>query len=250
MVTYKEFEIIKHLLRSQEKTPGAFLSYLDHNLRYPVFDSCKEVLELIAALQNKGYLTDNLAVTELALREIEPCRVKNAFILAAGGSDISAKSVYSMPKGLYQKNDETLIERQIRQLQEAGITDIHVVVGIKKEMYFYLEEKCGVTLEINPYPKKNNIYSIYAIADLLDNSYICNCDNYFADNPFFPYEYASFHATVHKDNASQELLVRKNESDRITRVYNGSKGVSGECVYGHAYFDAGFSARDAPVCDR
>lgn len=81
MVTYKEFEIIKHLLRSQEKTPGAFLSYLDHNLRYPVFDSCKEVLELIAALQNKGYLTDNLAVTELALREIEPCRVKNAFIL-------------------------------------------------------------------------------------------------------------------------------------------------------------------------
>ena len=65
-----------------------------------------------------------------------------------------------MPKGLYQKNGETLIERQIRQLKEAGIEDIHVVVGIKKEMYFYLEEKCGVTLEINPYPKKNNIYSI------------------------------------------------------------------------------------------
>ena len=139
MVTYKEFELIKHLLRFQGTTPGAFLSYLDQNLRYPVFESCKEVLDLIAELQTKGYLNDDLEVTELARREIQPCRVKNAFILAAGGSDISAKSVYSMPKGLYQKNGETLIERQIRQLKEAGIEDIHVVVGIKKEMYFYLE---------------------------------------------------------------------------------------------------------------
>lgn len=67
-----------------------------------------------------------------------------------------------------------------------------------------------------PLPKKNNIYSIYAIADQLDNSYICNCDNYFADNPFFPYEYDAFHATVRMDNSAQELLVRSNESGRIT----------------------------------
>lgn len=242
MVTYKEFEIIKHLMLFQGNTTGAFLAYLDQNLHYPVFSSPKEVLTLIARLQRKGYLND-LEVTEFARKELEPCRVKNAFILAAGGSDVSAKSVYSMPKGLYKKNGETLIERQIRQLQEAGIERIYVVVGIKKEMYFFLEDIPGVTLEINPYPKKNNIYSIFAIADLLDNSYICNCDNYFAANPFFPYEYNAFHATVHKDDAAQELLVRKNESGRITHVYSGRKGHGGECVYGHAYFDRGFSAR-------
>lgn len=242
MVTYKEFEIIKYLMQFQGNTNGAFLAFLDQHLHYPVFSSPKEVLTLMATLQRKGYL-DDFTVTEFARKELEPCRVKSAFILAAGGSDISAKSVYSMPKGLYKKNGETLIERQIRQLQEAGIEDIHVVVGIKKEMYFFLEEKCGVTLEINPYPKKNNIYSIFAIADLLDNSYICNCDNYFASNPFFPYEYNAFHATVHMDDASQELLVRKNESGRITQVYNGGKGIGGECVYGHAYFDRGFSSR-------
>ena len=241
MVTYKEFEIIKHLMLFQGNTTGAFLAYLDQNLHYPVFSSPKEVLTLIARLQRKGYLND-LEVTEFARKELEPCRVKNAFILAAGGSDVSAKSVYSMPKGLYKKNSETLIERQIRQLQEAGIERIYVVVGIKKEMYFFLEDIPGVTLEINPYPKKNNIYSIFAIADLLDNSYICNCDNYFAANPFFPYEYNAFHATVHKDDAAQELLVRKNESGRITHVYSGRKGHGGECVYGHAYFDRGFSA--------
>ena len=242
MVTYKEFELLKYLLSFQGNTTVEFLTYLKQQLRYPVFQSQTEVLELIDALREKGCL-DGLAVTDFARREIEPCRVKNAFILAAGGSDISAKSVYSMPKGLYQKNCQTLIERQIRQLKEAGIEDIHVVVGIKKEMYFYLEEKCGVTLEINPYPKKNNIYSIYAIADQLDNSYICNCDNYFADNPFFPYEYDAFHATVRMDNSAQELLVRSNESGRITGVYSGGKGVGGLCIYGHAYFDAGFSRR-------
>ena len=242
MVTYKEFEIIKHLMLFQGNTTGAFLAYLDQNLHYPVFSSPKEVLTLIARLQRKGYLND-LEVTEFARKELEPCRVKNAFILAAGGSDVAAKSVYSMPKGLYKKNGETLIERQIRQLQEAGIERIYVVVGIKKEMYFFLEDIPGVTLEINPYPKKNNIYSIFAIADLLDNSYICNCDNYFAANPFFPYEYNAFHATVHKDDAAQELLVRKNESGRITRVYSGRKGHGGKCVYGHAYFDRGLSAR-------
>lgn len=242
MVSYKEFEIIKHLMLFQGNTTGAFLAFLDQHLRYPVFSSPKEVLTLIARLQRKGYLND-LEVTEFARKELEPCRVKNAFILAAGGSDISAKSIYSMPKGLYKKNGETLIERQIRQLQEAGVERIYVVVGIKKEMYFFLEDIPGVTLEINPYPKKNNIYSIFAIADLLDNSYICNCDNYFAANPFFPYEYDAFHATVHKDDASQELLVRKNESGRITRVYSGCKGHSGECIYGHAYFDRTFSTR-------
>ena len=111
----------------QGNTTGAFLAYLDQNLHYPVFSSPKEVLTLIARLQRKGYLND-LEVTEFARKELEPCRVKNAFILAAGGSDVSAKSVYSMPKGLYKKNGETLIERQIRQLQEAGIERIYVVV--------------------------------------------------------------------------------------------------------------------------
>ena len=78
-----------------------------------------------------------------------------------GGADISSKSIYSMPKGLYIKNGETLIERQIRQLREAGITDITVVVGYKQEMYFFLEDKWGVELVVNPDLKKNNVYSLF-----------------------------------------------------------------------------------------
>ena len=88
------------------------------------------------------------------MSEIEALKVENAVIMAAGGSDISEKSVYAMPKGLFMKNGETLIERQIRQLREAGIEDITVVIGYKQELYFFLQDKWNVNLEINPDLKK------------------------------------------------------------------------------------------------
>ena len=108
---------------------------------------------MIASLEKKGYVA-NGAVTDAAMTEIEPLKVENAVILAAGGNDISAKSVYSMPKGLFMKNGETLIERQIRQLREAGIEKITVVIAYKQELYFFLQDKWGVNLEINPDLKK------------------------------------------------------------------------------------------------
>ena len=239
MITYKEFEVIRTMLkagRHLEDIPG----YVYDNVHYYVFKSREEVAELTASLIRKGYIRDG-AVTETAMEEIEPLKVDNAVILAAGGSDISAKSVYSMPKGLYVKNGETLIERQIRQLQEAGIHDITVVVGYKQEMYFFLAEKWGVELEINPDLKKNNIYSLYIAIDHLSSTYILNCDNYFEENPFSRYEYNAYHAAVYKEDASNELLVRKNLSGRLLEVYSGAK--SGECIYGHAYLDRTLSRR-------
>ena len=138
--------------------------------------------------------------------------------MAAGGGDISSKSVYSLPKGLYVKDGETLVERTIRQLKEAGIDDITVVVGYKQEMYFYLVEKCGVKLAINVAPTKGNILSLAADGVELDSTYICNCDNYFVDNPFSAYEHGAFHATQYKEDVSKELVIRKNHGGRILEV--------------------------------
>lgn len=211
-----------------------------NNKHYYVFKSVQEVTELMDTLEKKGYIAND-AVTQLAMDEISPLKVENAVILAAGGSDISAKSVYSVPKGLFMKNGETLIERQIRQLREAGIQNITVVIAYKQELYFFLQDKWGVNLEINPDLKKNNIYSLYIAKDHLSSTYICNCDNYFEVNPFSEYEYNAYHATVYKDDAHDELLVRKNASGRILEVYSGAK--SGECIYGHAYIDREFSRR-------
>lgn len=239
MITYKEFEVLRTLLNCTEVIDN-ISDYVYKKKHYYVFKSEKEVSDLIESLARKRYIKDYI-VTQEALDEMEPLKVENAVILAAGGSDISAKSVYSMPKGLYIKNGETLIERQIRQLREAGIQDITVVVGYKQEMYFFLAEKWNVTLEINPDLKKNNIFSLYIARHHLGSTYICNCDNYFKENPFSQYEFNSFHATVYKEDAHNELLVRKNSSGRILEVFSGAK--TGECIYGHAYLDRELSRR-------
>ncbi len=239
MITYKEFEVINTMLKAQENVQD-LPKYVYSNVHYYAFKSQEEVAELVASLEAKGYITGD-KVTDLGLKEIEPLKVNNAVILAAGGADINAKSVYNMPKGLFMKNGETLIERQIRQLKEAGITDITVVVGYKQELYFFLVDKWGVNLEINTDLNKNNIYSLYMVKNYLGSTYILNCDNYFEENPFSAYEFNSFHATVCKEDAHNELVVKKNQSGRILDVYSCAK--SGECIYGHAYIDSELSRR-------
>lgn len=239
MITYKEFEVINTMLKSKEPIINV-PEYVYSNVHYYAFKSQTEVVELVSSLQRKGYIADG-RVTLAGMKEIEPLRVNNAVILAAGGADINAKSVYNMPKGLFVKNGETLIERQIRQLKEAGIDDITVVIGYKQELYFFLVDKWGVKLEINTDLKKNSIYTLYVARNYLSSTYILNCDNYYEENPFSQYEFNAFHATVYKEDAHNELVVKKNQSGRILEMFSCAK--SGECVYGHSYFDPEFSRR-------
>lgn len=240
MLTHKEFEVLRALLcmkgkSAEEEREQAVID----SLHYQVFKSPAEVTPYLESLERKGYVSDG-RVTEAALVEIEPCRVSNAVILAAGGSEISSKSLYSMPKGLYVKHGSTLIERQISQLQEAGIKDIYVVVGYKQEMYYFLEEKWGVKLIVNTdFQHKNNVYSLYMALDKLDNTYILNCDNYYKSNPFSLYEYNAYHAVLLEDDIHNEMVADTNHSGRITRVYSCAK--SGYTLYGHAYIDRKFT---------
>ena len=78
-------------------------------------------------------LTEDGAISARGLAALEPYRVDNAVIMAAGLSSRFAPISYEKPKGLLKVRGEVLIERQIRQLKEAGIDDITVVVGYKKE---------------------------------------------------------------------------------------------------------------------
>ncbi len=233
-MTYEELEAIKAILGhwSPETMP------------YQVFENREEYDGALRQLAEKGIIRPcggGWLLTERGEELLRPYKVENAVILAAGGSDMSSKSIYSLPKGLFIKDGETLIERQIRQLRDVGIYDITVVVGYKQELYFFLMEKYGVRLAVNVAPSKGNVLSLAAQGVELSNTYICNCDNYFAENPFSPYEYRSFHATIQKDDTSHELVVRKDADGRIAEVVTQSN--AGECIYGHAYMDRAFSAR-------
>jgi CTP:phosphocholine cytidylyltransferase-like protein/thiamine kinase-like enzyme len=238
MINAKQFELLKLLEKFTINSLEELGTCIKSRIFYDPICPIKEVQNVYEYLLNNGYV-EQYRLTEKGMAEIGPCKVENAFIFAAGNSDISAKGVYSLPKGLYKVNGEVLIERQIKQLMEAGIEDIYVVVGYKKDVYFYLEDKYPIKLVVNPYPKKNNIYSLYAIAELIGSSYICNCDNYYAENPFDLYERDSYHATVYKQNTSREIMVLTNNNRRIKALYTGNEG--GQCLYGHAFFNREFS---------
>ena len=51
-------------------------------------------------------------------------KVDNAIIMAAGTASRFAPLSYEKPKALIEVRGEVLIERQIRQLREAGVDEI------------------------------------------------------------------------------------------------------------------------------
>ncbi|MFR7670846.1 MAG: NTP transferase domain-containing protein [Collinsella sp.] len=82
-------------------------------------------------LTNEGLLESD-SLTDNGYEALHPYKVENAVILAAGLSSRFAPISYEKPKGLLKVRGEILIERQIRQLQDAGISNITVVVGYKR----------------------------------------------------------------------------------------------------------------------
>lgn len=95
-------------------------------------------------------------------------KVDNAIIMSAGTASRFAPLSYELPKALIEIRGEVLIERQIRQLLEAGIKEIVVVLGYKAEKFEYLKNKYDVKLIYNPYYlTRNNNSSIYVAKSYL-----------------------------------------------------------------------------------
>ena len=112
-------------------------------------------------------------------------KVYNAIIMAAGTSSRFAPLSYEKPKALIEVKGEILIERQIKQLYEAGINEVFIITGYMAEKFKYLTKKYGVKLIHNPYYlTRNNNASIWVARDVIKNTYICSADNYFSINPF------------------------------------------------------------------
>lgn len=170
------------------------------------------------------------------------CKVDNAIILAAGMSSRFLPLSYERPKGLLVVKGERLIERQIRQLKEAGIDDITVVVGYLKEQFFYLEEKFGVNIVVNEdYYRYNNTSSLMCVADKLANTYICSSDNYFTENVFEKYVEKSYYSAVFAEAKTDEYCLSFNNDGLITNVNIG--GEKQWYMLGHVYFDRAFSKK-------
>lgn len=174
--------------------------------------------------------------------------VDNAVIMAAGVSSRFAPLSYEKPKALVEVNGEILIERQIRQLIEAGIEEIIIVVGYMKEKLRYLKDKLGVHIvENNDYLVRNNNSSIYAVKEYLGNTYICSADNYFVENPFENEVEDAYYAAAYADGETKEWCMKTDEHGYINGVQIG--GANAWYMLGHAFWNEEFSRKFIKILD-
>lgn len=175
-------------------------------------------------------------------------KVDNAVIMAAGTSSRFAPLSYEKPKALISVKGEVLIERQVRQLKEAGVPEIYIVVGYKADQFYYLEEKFGVHIVLNPdYNTRNNNASINAVKNILGNTYICSADNYFSENPFEREVEDTYYAAVYADGPTKEWCMEYGEDGTVTNVTIG--GADAWYMLGHTFWNEEFSRRFVSILD-
>lgn len=173
---------------------------------------------------------------------------RNAIIMAAGMSSRFAPLSLETPKALLNVKGEIMIERQIRQLREAGIDEIIIVVGYLKEQFTYLEEKFGVHLIENPYyAKMNNFSTLYVARQYLKDTFICSSDNYFTENVFLNHTEESFYSAVYEVGNTPEWCLEYDENGLITGVQIGGKNAW--VMKGTAYLNQKFNERFLPYLE-
>lgn len=128
MLSKEEFNILYYLVKNPNVSEKKIAESLDLSMT--------EINYLISFLKRQSYLSEDRKITVNGYSALEPYKVKNAIILAAGFASRCAPLSYERPKGLFIIKGEILIERQIKQLLDKGITEIYVVVGYKKELFF------------------------------------------------------------------------------------------------------------------
>ena len=174
--------------------------------------------------------------------------VDNAIIMAAGLSSRFAPISYERPKSLITVKGEVLIERQIRQLKEAGIDEIIVVTGYKAELFEYLKEKYGVILVKNEeYLARNNNSSLYVARQYLKNTYVCSSDNYFSENPFEKTVEDSYYAVLFSKEWTNEWCVEEDERGYISKAVIG--GENAWYMNGHTFWSERFSKKFVEILE-
>ena len=239
-LTRNEFKVLQSLAKTGEPMTQRGISEATGL-------SLGSVNAAVRSCSRQGLVKDG-RISEQGVEALEPYRVRNAVIMAAGLSSRFVPLSYERPKGMLRVHDEVLIERQIRQLLERGISDITVVVGYKKEYFFYLAAKYGVRIVVNDqYAEKNNSWTLWLVREHLGNTYVCSSDDYFTENPFERYVWKSYYASVYEEGPTDEWCLSTGTNDRITGVTVG--GRDAWVMLGHVYFDREFSERFVPLLD-
>lgn len=175
-----------------------------------------------------------------ALPALEQTRTENAVVLAAGTSARFVPHSLLRPKALAKIHGECLLDRQLRQLEEAGVKNITLITGYMPEAFAAYAERPGVELVHNPYAlTRNNLSSLACAVSRLGNTYICSIDNYFPGQVFAPYDARPYYAAVYAEGETAEWCLGTDEEGWIREVTIG--GADSPVMLGQVRFDEAFS---------
>lgn len=241
-MTQNEFKVLRFFCEN----PGALTQRM---ISEGLNISLGTVNSVISKLKKQGFVSEDYHVLPEGIKAMEPYKVKNAIVLAAGMSTRFIPVSYEIPKGLISVKGDVMVERLIEQLKSTGIEEIIVVVGYMMEKFFYLRDKYGVKLVVNnEFASKNTHSSIYVSRDYLSNTYICCSDNYYPKNMFHRYEYRAFYCSIYMPGISH--VERAFQFDKNGLIYDTNKPSHDQWVmYGHAYFDNDFTNRFKPILE-
>ena len=182
----------------------------------------------LRSLTETGYVRADGTLTQNGQELLAENRPRRAVILAAGFGMRMVPINTETPKGLLQVHGERLIDRLIRQLHQALIRDIRVVVGFLKEQYEYLIDEFGVELVVNPdYARKNNLHSVDRVRSALSDCYVVPCDLYCTENPFRTHEFYSWYMV--SEAPAPDSTVRVNRKQALIPVSENGNRMIGIC---------------------
>ncbi|MFA6504633.1 MAG: sugar phosphate nucleotidyltransferase [Treponemataceae bacterium] len=160
----------------------------------------------------------------------------NAIILAAGMGTRLRPLTNERPKSLVEIAGESFFSRQIKQLREAGITDITVVTGYKAEAFAPWYGQDGLSFIHNPvFDSRNNLWSMLIVRERLGDTVVLDGDVRLADGLIPRVSPATSRWFVgYRDDMKSEWVVRVDGNDRVTRV--DVAGGSGWILTGLSYW--------------
>lgn len=154
----------------------------------------------LVSKEMKGFIASGLStiegkITLMGVEALKPYKVKKAVILAAGFGSRMMPATTDKPKPMVTVNGCRIISTLLDALLSAGVNDITIVRGYKKESFNEL---------LNDYPhlhfidnddfdKYNNISSAILAKDAFDGGcYLCEADLYISNPKIItPFQYRS-----------------------------------------------------------
>lgn len=238
--------ICRSILEQAEITQREMAQRLELSL-----GTVNQLVKECLALHYIEVMDDNhYQVTEDGMKFMEPFKVDGAVIIAAGFGSRFVPLTFETPKGLLEVFGERMIERQIRQLHEAGIHNITIVVGYLKEKFEYLIDKYDVKLLYNPeYSNKNTLTTVYRARKVLEgkNMYLLSSDNWMRENMYHTYECGAWYSSVYKEGDTSEWSLSYNKKGRIQNVEIG--GHDCYVMYGPVYMSSQWLAAFLPILE-